>query len=81
MVEARSREAWDHTALVACMVANANRDPKAGPIPLARFHPHLQRVGGGAGKDAPAMKVGVKEAKGLLLSMVPQKPKPKRERG
>lgn len=74
MVESRSREAWYHTALVACMVANANRDPKSSPIPMAEFHPHLRR----AGKAAPTLKVGVKEAKGLLLSMAPQGPKPKR---
>lgn len=34
MVEARRQEDWQHTAWLAAMIANANRDPKKKPSPF-----------------------------------------------
>ena len=43
MSEAAQRETWQHTAFIACMIANANRDPKKKPRPFAPddFNPTL----------------------------------------
>lgn len=43
MADARSREAWAHTAQVLCLIANVNRDPKKQrPFKPADFDPHTQ---------------------------------------
>ena len=34
MAEATRREAWQHTAWLSAMIANANRDPKKKPSPF-----------------------------------------------
>jgi hypothetical protein len=34
MAEAARREAWQHTAWLSAMIANANRDPKKKPSPF-----------------------------------------------
>jgi len=42
MAEGRQREAWYHTALLAALHAESNRDPKQRrqPFTEADFHPH-----------------------------------------
>lgn len=46
MVEARRQEAWQHTAWVSAMIANANRDPKRRPQPFMpdEFNPMVKRA-------------------------------------
>ena len=45
MVEAARREAWQHTAWLAALIANANRDPKRKPTPFTPddFNPMVSR--------------------------------------
>jgi hypothetical protein len=45
MVQARRQEAWQHTAWLAAMIANANRDPKRRPQPFMpdEFNPMVKR--------------------------------------
>ena len=42
MAEGRCREAWNHTADLLTLLANANRDPKKKQRPFhpADFHPY-----------------------------------------
>ena len=44
MAEGVREEAWQHTAWLAAMIANANRDPKKRPRPFqpAEFNPLVQ---------------------------------------
>ena len=44
MAEGRERRAWDRAAVVAMLLANANRDrkKKASPFTIADFHPYLE---------------------------------------
>ena len=55
MVEATRREAWQHTAWLSAMIANANRDAKKRPSPFQPddFNPLVK-------KD--------RKAKGILLN-------------
>lgn len=43
--EGKSEDAWNRTALLACLLANANRDPKKRkrPFGVEDFHPHRKR--------------------------------------
>ncbi len=45
MAEAARKEAWQHTAWIAAMIANANRDPRRKPSPYSPddFNPTLSR--------------------------------------
>jgi len=45
LAEAARREAWQHTAWLSAMIANANRDPKRKPAPFQPddFNPLVQR--------------------------------------
>lgn len=45
MADAVRSEAWRHTAWIAAMIANANRDPKKKPAPYQPddFNPMLQK--------------------------------------
>ena len=45
MAQARSRDAWQHTSAVLCLIANVNRNPKNQPRPFRpdQFNPHMQR--------------------------------------
>ena len=45
MAEATRREAWQHTAWLSAMIANANRDPKKKPSPFQPddFNPLARR--------------------------------------
>ena len=42
MHKGKTREAWNHTASVLCLLANVNRDPKKRPKAFqpADFHPY-----------------------------------------
>lgn len=39
MRNGREKQEWNHTALVAMILANANRDPKKKPWQFSHFHP------------------------------------------
>jgi len=45
MTRARQEESWQHTAWLAAMIANANRDPKRRPQPFVpdEFNPMVKR--------------------------------------
>ena len=45
MAEAKSRDAWQHTSAVLCLIANVNRNPKkqARPFSPDQFNPHAQK--------------------------------------
>lgn len=45
MAEALRREAWQHTAWLSAMIANANRDPRKKPSPFQPddFNPLAKR--------------------------------------
>ena len=45
LAEAARREAWQHTAWLSAMIANANRDPHKKPSPFQPddFNPLVQR--------------------------------------
>ncbi len=45
MAEARQVDAWNHTALLAVILANANRDDKKKkqPFEIHDFHPFCER--------------------------------------
>jgi len=44
MAEARSRDAWRHTAALMALTANANRDPRRQrPFKPDDFNPHEQK--------------------------------------
>lgn len=45
MADATRREAWQHTAWLSAMIANANRDPKKKPSPFQPddFNPLAKR--------------------------------------
>ena len=45
MADAARGEAWQHTAWLAAMIANANRDPKKKPSPFTPddFNPMVRR--------------------------------------
>ena len=57
MAESRRQEDWQHTAWLAAMIANANRDPKKKPSPFTPddFNPMV-------GKDRKAGAVVVDKA-------------------
>ena len=63
MWEGRSEHQWDQTALLACLIANANRNPKKRRRPFAveEFNPHTRR-------NAPRPK-GVKATPGLMAAL------------
>jgi hypothetical protein len=43
MAEAKSCQAWNHTASILAMIASVHRDPKKSRAPRpADFHPHLR---------------------------------------
>ncbi|MCI0333700.1 MAG: hypothetical protein L0228_10820 [Planctomycetes bacterium] len=43
MAEAKTRQAWNHTASILAMLANVHRDPKKSrALRPADFHPHLR---------------------------------------
>jgi len=59
MAEARSREAWNHTAAVMALIANCNRDPKkrGKPFEMTDFHPcHAAK------KSDKVLRLGKKES-------------------
>lgn len=45
MTDAAREEAWQHTAWLACLIANANRNPKKKPSPFTPddFNPMVSR--------------------------------------
>lgn len=43
MAEARSREAWNHTAQIMALTANVHRDPKSPVVQPSAFHPFARR--------------------------------------
>ena len=45
LTRARQREAWQHTAWLAALIANCNRDPKKRPQPFVPddFNPLVER--------------------------------------
>jgi hypothetical protein len=51
MARAHQREAWQHTAWIAAMIANANRDPRKKPSPFTPddFNPTVERKSKNAG--------------------------------
>ena len=66
MAEARSREAWNHTATLLAMLANIHRDPKKGRVfRPSDFNPHEARKKKGipirAGNIGVLKQVFVKE--------------------
>lgn len=44
MSDGKSKEAWNHTADLLCLLANINRNTEERPEPFGRehFHPYLQ---------------------------------------
>jgi hypothetical protein len=42
MFQAHQKEVWDHTCLIVCTVANANRDPKTPAIDPGKLNPYRQ---------------------------------------
>jgi len=58
MTEARSRDAWHHTAALLALVANCHRDAKKHrPFTPQDFHPGLRRLDPmPSGKDLSALK-------------------------
>jgi hypothetical protein len=42
MVEGKVEQEWNHTAMICCLQANINRDPKKSKeFTLADFHPYM----------------------------------------
>lgn len=72
MDEARDSEAWNHTASVMSVIANANRDDKRRPAPftMEEFHPYLCGKKKAAGADVwrgpEASKAGFAALKTLV---------------
>jgi hypothetical protein len=62
MAEAKSRQAWNHTASILAMLANTHRDPKKSRAARpADFHPH-------SGRQGPAItKVGINVLKQVFV--------------
>ena len=71
MADARSRDAWGHTAAVLAMLANCHRDPrKCPPFTPADFLPPSQS-GGEAGSDgSQVLHVSTKIGFDLLQTLV-----------
>lgn len=62
MGEARSQQAWNHTAAVLAMLANLHRDQRKKPSPYkpADFHPHVK-------KPATIQKVDITKLKQVFV--------------
>jgi hypothetical protein len=43
MAEAKSREAWDHTASILALLFNTHRGPRSKPARVEDFHPYRER--------------------------------------
>lgn len=71
MVEARAREAWDHTALIVSWLAEPHRDPKkrARPFAPADFHPYAAP----RRREAPVAVVKMGEIRDLLMGLRPKR--------
>lgn len=64
MSEARGREAWNHTSLIAMILVNSNIDPKkTKPFEQDYFNPYAKKKA----DESPPMKVGIE----LLKAFVP----------
>lgn len=62
MTEARTGEAWLHTAALLALQANIHRDPrKSAPFRPADFHPHLRQ------KPVVSAKVGIGVLKQIFV--------------
>ena len=52
MAEGLGRERWAHTAMICCLIANANRNPKKGrPFRPEDFNPYVKRRASRKGAD------------------------------
>lgn len=68
MAEARSREAWAHTASMLAMLANANRDPKKGrPFKPADFSPYPRKAREGAEEPERPMRADIRILKAVFV--------------
>jgi len=64
MSEAVVELQWNQTSLIACILANANRDPKkSSPFTLSDFHPLLEVKRSDVIEDS---KAGFKQMKKLF---------------
>lgn len=64
MVEARSRDRWNHTATTLAVVVNSNPYRKGKPLKPSDFHPH---------ENQPAAAAPLKADLSILRTLVVKK--------
>lgn len=71
MQQARQSAAWDHTALLAAVLAEPHRDRRRRPTPFepADFHPFRKRE---AVRTAPDATAGIEILKTMFIDRIPQ---------
>jgi hypothetical protein len=62
MAEARCKLEWGQTSLIACILANAHRNPRKRPAPFTadEFNPYA------AARERPAVKVSMSELRKIF---------------